>query len=161
MNDYYPLIAKAVSKLERNTLEARQALYEHARKVVEKELGRHVLESELALELRALEAAIQWIEAQSVPAAGIEAQSVPAAGIEVESVRITTIESESLKITPIETDVLPIPPGGETRSVSPVATNTAEQHRRRAVMFRAIGTPRCLELAKRCEQLADAIEAGK
>jgi hypothetical protein len=130
---------------------ARQARYEHARKVLEKELGRHVLESELALERRALEAAIQWIEAQSVPAAGIE----------VESVRITTIESESLKITPIETDVLPICSGGETRSVSPIATNAAEQHRRRAVMFRAIGTPRCLELAKRCEQLADAIEAGK
>jgi hypothetical protein len=151
MNEYYPLIAEAVSKLERNTLEARQALYEHARKVLEKELGRRALESEIALERRALEAAIQWIEAQSVPAAGIE----------VKSVRITTIESESLKITPIETDVPPIPPGGETRSVSPVATSTAEQHRRRAVMFRAIGTPRCLELAKRCEQLADAIEAGK
>jgi hypothetical protein len=151
MNDYYPRIAKAVSKLERNTLEARQALYEHARKVLGKELGRHVLESELAVERRALEAAIQWIEAESVPAAGIE----------VESVRITTIESESLKITPIETDVPPIPPGEETRSVPPVATSTAEQHRRRAVMFRAIGTPRCLELAKRCEQLADAIEAGK
>ena len=151
MNDYYPLIAKAVSKLEGNTLEARQAVYEHARKVLEKELGRRAHESEIALERRALEAAIQWIEAQSVPAAGIV----------VESVRITTIESESLKITPIETGVPPIPPGGETRSVSPVATNTAEQHRLRAVMFRAIGTPRCLELAKRCEQLADAIEAGK
>ncbi len=60
MADYYSLLARAVSRLGNNTPEARQAMYEHARRA----LNDLIVSSELepAHERRSLELAILQIE---------------------------------------------------------------------------------------------------
>ena len=68
MADYYPLIARAVEALEKNTGEQRRALYERARTALVAQL-RGVTppldESEITRERLALEEAIRKIEADS------------------------------------------------------------------------------------------------
>jgi hypothetical protein len=68
MADYHPLIARAVAGLEKNTGEARRALYERARQALVAELrGRTppLDESEITRERLALEEAIRKVEAES------------------------------------------------------------------------------------------------
>jgi hypothetical protein len=68
MADYYPLIAKAVSGLERNTGEGRRALYERARTALVAQL-RGVIpalsESDITRERLALEEAIRKVEGEA------------------------------------------------------------------------------------------------
>src|ERR1700694_2609837 len=68
MADYYPLIAKAVAGLERNTGEGRRALYERARTALVAQL-RGVMparsESAITRERLALEEAIRKVEGES------------------------------------------------------------------------------------------------
>ncbi len=66
--DYYPLMARAIASLEQNTAEARQAVYEHARRV----LREQVRDFEPALpasqrmdEMLALEDAIRKVELEA------------------------------------------------------------------------------------------------
>ena len=53
MADYYPLVAKAIAGLEKNTGEARRALYERARTALvaqlQKQLAREPTTSSLAM----------------------------------------------------------------------------------------------------------------
>src|SRR5580700_7754487 len=68
MADYYPLIAKAVAGLERNTGEGRRALYERARTALVTQLRGVVpalSESEITRERLALEEAIRKVEAEA------------------------------------------------------------------------------------------------
>ena len=60
MADYYPLISRALSGLENNTPEARQKLYEQARRILNDQLVSSELER--ARERRSLELAILQIE---------------------------------------------------------------------------------------------------
>jgi hypothetical protein len=65
MHDYYPVIARAVSRLERNTSEARQQLFDHIRKILIEQLRIREpppTSSELSRERASLEAAIQRVE---------------------------------------------------------------------------------------------------
>jgi hypothetical protein len=75
MADYYPLIAKAVAGLERNTGEARRTLYERARGALVAQL-RSVTpalgESEITRERLALEEAIRKVEADAARRARLE-----------------------------------------------------------------------------------------
>src|ERR1700730_18061985 len=68
MADYYPLIAKAVAGLERNTGEGRRALYERARTALVAQL-RGVIpalsESDITRERLALEEAIRKVEGEA------------------------------------------------------------------------------------------------
>ena len=170
MNEYYRSIAEAVAKLENNTFEARHQLYERTRNILVTALGGRVGDSELVYERRALEAAIQQVEDKSVAPNcidvqknGIEVESVWVSSIEKKTLQITTIEPKTLQIGPNEAELPPSLSVDKTKSLLPAETTSAilEQYRRRAVMLRAIGTLRCLELAIHCEKTASAIEAGE
>jgi hypothetical protein len=79
MANYYPLIAKAVSGLEKNTGEARRTLYERARKALVAQLrsvNPPLSESDITRERLALEEAIRKVEADAVSRA--RAGTVPA-----------------------------------------------------------------------------------
>src|SRR5262249_31748213 len=67
MADYYPVIARAVSRLPSKTDEARHSIYERARIVLQENLRTHdppVSLAELATEQFALEAAISRVETE-------------------------------------------------------------------------------------------------
>jgi hypothetical protein len=67
MADYYPVIARAVSRLPRKTDEARHAIYERARTALQENLRTHeppLSPPELAIEQFALEAAISRVESK-------------------------------------------------------------------------------------------------
>jgi hypothetical protein len=67
MADYYPVIARAVSRLPSKTDEARHAIYERARTALQENLRTHeppLSPPELAIEQFALEAAISEVESK-------------------------------------------------------------------------------------------------
>ena len=67
VRDYYPAIADAVSKLDSNTAETRQALFERAKSLVVQELRARrppAKEPEIVRECAALRAAIRKVEAE-------------------------------------------------------------------------------------------------
>lgn len=69
MTDYLPLLSRAVTGLERNSPEARRAVYDRARQALLKQLrsmNPPLAESEITRERLALEEAIRRIEAQTV-----------------------------------------------------------------------------------------------
>ena len=68
MTDYYPLIADAVADLDKNTGDARHALYQRARTVLRghlRSLTPPLPESDIACECESLEEAIRKVEAES------------------------------------------------------------------------------------------------
>src|SRR5882757_5458419 len=69
MADYYPLVAKAIAGLERNTGEGRRALYERARSALVAQLrgmsDPSLTEAEITRERLSLEEAIRKVEAES------------------------------------------------------------------------------------------------
>src|SRR5437763_5824542 len=80
MADYYPLIARAVAGLERNTGEARRALYERARAALVAQLrsvAPALSESDVTRERLALEEAVRKVEAESVRQARMETRPEP------------------------------------------------------------------------------------
>jgi ATP-binding cassette subfamily B protein len=69
MNAYYPLIARAVAGLDKNTAEARLVVYERARAALDSQLKRNgssLTESDIVRESLALEEAIREFEAESM-----------------------------------------------------------------------------------------------
>src|SRR5881275_1241893 len=97
MADYYPLVAKAVAGLEKNTGEGRRLLYERARTALVAQLrGMNdppLTEAEITRERLALEEAIRKVEAEAArrgrdvprvepagakPDVGLDAPSTPA-----------------------------------------------------------------------------------
>src|SRR5438105_14753982 len=82
MTDYYPLIAKAVAGLEKNTGESRRALYERARTALVAQLrglDPPLTESEITRERLALEESIRKVEAESARKARLDMPRVEAA----------------------------------------------------------------------------------
>ena len=80
MADYYPLIARAVAGLEKNTGENRRALYERARTALVAQLRGvepPLDESEITRERLALEEAIRKVEAESARRAREEPRKPP------------------------------------------------------------------------------------
>src|SRR5213078_4664999 len=82
MADYYPLVAKAVAGLEKNTGEGRRTLYERARTALVAQLrGMNdppLTEAEITRERLALEEAIRKVEAEAARR-GREPRAEPAA----------------------------------------------------------------------------------
>src|ERR1700752_4866407 len=75
MADYYPLIARAVAGLEKNTGDSRRALYERARTALVAQLRGvtpPLSESDITRERLALEEAIRKVEAEAVRKARTE-----------------------------------------------------------------------------------------
>jgi hypothetical protein len=75
MADYYPLIARAVAGLEKNTGDARRALYERARTALVAQLrgvAPALSESDVTRERLALEEAIRKVEAESARQTWVE-----------------------------------------------------------------------------------------
>src|SRR5688572_2303335 len=82
MADYYPLISRAIAGLEKNTGEARRALYERARTALVAQLrgvNPPLQESEITRERLALEEAIRKVEADSARRTRADAQTPPPA----------------------------------------------------------------------------------
>jgi hypothetical protein len=79
-NDYYPLIARAVERLERSTGEDRRAVYERARKAVAQSRSNQLalLDAEITLERLALEEAIREVEAEAARKSPTETRTEPA-----------------------------------------------------------------------------------
>ena len=80
MADYYPLIARAIAGLEKNTGEARRALYERARTALVAQLrgvSPALEESEITRERLALEEAIRKVEAEAARRARSEGGNPP------------------------------------------------------------------------------------
>src|ERR1700757_4157775 len=75
MTDYYPLIAKAVAGLEKNTGDQRRALYERARTALVAQLrglDPPLTESEITREGPALEESIRKVESEAARKARLE-----------------------------------------------------------------------------------------
>ena len=75
MADYYPLIARAIAGLDKNTGEARRALYERARTALVAQLrgvNPPLQEAEITRERLALEEAIRKVEAEAARRSRIE-----------------------------------------------------------------------------------------
>src|SRR3954469_23488826 len=81
MADYYPLVAKAVAGLEKNTGEGRRALYERARSALVAQLrgmsDPPLTEAEITRERLALEEAIRKVEAEAARRGRTEAPKPP------------------------------------------------------------------------------------
>jgi hypothetical protein len=92
MADYYPLIAKAVAGLERNTGEGRRALYERARTALVAQL-RGVIpalsESDITRERLALEEAIRKVEGEAARRGRPESSRPP------EPVRVDSVQDRT------------------------------------------------------------------
>src|SRR2546423_9877253 len=84
MADYYPLVAKAVAGLEKNTGEGRRMLYERARTALVAQLrGMNdppLTEAEITRERLALEEAIRKVEAEAARRGREVPRAEPAAG---------------------------------------------------------------------------------
>src|SRR5437016_1185301 len=81
MTDYYPLIARAVAGLEKNSGESRRALYERARTALVAQLRGlepPLTESEITRERLALEESIRKVEAEAAHKARLELPRVEA-----------------------------------------------------------------------------------
>src|SRR5207245_10519763 len=80
MADYHPLIARAVAGLERNTGDARRALYERARTALVAQLRGvtpALSESDVTRERLALEEAVRKVEAESARQTWVEPRQEP------------------------------------------------------------------------------------
>ena len=79
MNDYYPLIARAVERLDRSTGEARRAVYERARKAVAQLRSNQpaLLDADITKERLALEVAILKVEAEAARKSPPETRAEP------------------------------------------------------------------------------------
>jgi len=86
-NRYYPLIARAVERLDRSTGEARRAVYERARKAVAELRSNQLalLDAEITAEGLALEEAIRKVEVEAARKSPTETltepQSAPSEGM--------------------------------------------------------------------------------
>ena len=78
-NDYYPLIARAVERLDRSTAEARRAVYERARKAVAELRSNQpaLLDAEITGAILALEEAIRKVEAEAARKSPTETRTEP------------------------------------------------------------------------------------
>ena len=79
MNDYYPLIARAVERLDRSTGEARRAVYERARKAIAQLRSNQpaLLDADITKERLALEEAIRKVEAEAARNSLTETRAEP------------------------------------------------------------------------------------
>ena len=79
MNDYYPLIARAVERLDRSTGETRRAVYERARKAIAQLRSNQpaLLDADITKERLALEEAIRKVEAEAARKSPPETRAEP------------------------------------------------------------------------------------
>jgi hypothetical protein len=79
MNDYYPVIARAVERLDTSTGEARRAVYERARKAVAQLRSNQptLLDADITKERLALEEAIRKVEAEAARKSPPETRAEP------------------------------------------------------------------------------------
>jgi hypothetical protein len=130
MADYYPLIARAVAGLERNTAEARRALYERARAALVAQLRGVVPaleESEITRERLALEESIRKVEAEAARHSRAEIPRPPPRPPRANPaplVRSAPLPKPEPEAPPAET-APPAAPAGEPEPPPHVATEAA------------------------------------
>lgn len=111
MADYYPLIARAVAGLDKNTGEARRALYERARSALVAQLRSTqppMSETDITKERLALEEAIRRVEADAARKIKMEAQSPPASAAPVAR-SAEAVQSARPQPAPTESEAKPQP----------------------------------------------------
>jgi hypothetical protein len=127
MADYYPLIARAVAGLERNSAEARRALYERARAALVAQLRGVVPpleESEITRERLALEESIRKVEAEAARQARPE---IPRAAITRPPRPSAPPPSRPPPATSASGAPSPAPPPAETAPQSPAPIAQASE----------------------------------
>jgi hypothetical protein len=115
MTDYYPLIARAIAGLEKNTGEARRALYERARNALVAQLRSltpPLTESEITRERLALEEAVRKIEAESARRARVEVPRAAAGGA-------AAAAAPAVVVRPAEAPQVEEPPASEPPEPEP------------------------------------------
>ncbi len=129
MADYYPLIARAVAGLDKNTGEARRALYERARSALVAQLRSTkppMSESEITKERLALEEAIRRVEADTARKIKMEAQSNVAAPVAPAAESARAVRSQLSTSVEPEPKLQPRkPPESAQDSTHPPATKQA------------------------------------
>ena len=121
MADYYQLIARAVSALPNNSPEARDAIYERARRALVKQLrilDPPVSEADIERETKSLEEAIAQLEIETALVSRIDSNKKPeepqdAAPVAKEpppfSAEVATLKSEEAWLNPPGPNVQPVP----------------------------------------------------
>lgn len=121
MADYYQLIARAVSALPNNSPEARDAIYERARRALVKQLrilDPPVSEADIERETKLLEEAIAQLEIETALVSSIDAKKKPDEPKNTDTVasepppfsaQIATLKSEDAWLNPPEPNVQPVP----------------------------------------------------
>ena len=132
MTDYYPLIARAIAGLEKNTGEARRALYERARNALVAQLRSltpPLTESEITRERLALEEAVRKIEAESARRARVEVPRAAAGGAAAAAapaVAVRPAEAPQVEEPPAPEPAEPDPASARLPAAAPIPPVAAE-----------------------------------
>jgi hypothetical protein len=131
MADYYPLIQRAIAGLDKNTGEARRALYERARTALVAQLrgvNPPLAEAEITRERLALEEAVRKVEAEAArrtridtPAPAAAAPAAPAAPRFPNAAGPATARPARPPVTPPPGAPRPAAPGGPPPAARPGA----------------------------------------
>jgi hypothetical protein len=110
MNKYYPVIARAVERLDGSTRETRRAVYERARKAVALLRANQpaLLDADMTKECLALEEAILKVEAEAACCLGMETGAEarsPASAWQTENCRVQLPGPKKLRGAPEYTDI--------------------------------------------------------
>jgi hypothetical protein len=133
MNDYYPLIARAVERLDASTGEARRAVYERARKAVAQLRSNQpaLLDADITKERLALEEAIRKVEAEAARKSPPETRAEPRSAAPSEGMRDSDKIQSRDHLQPASSDRDGRPPALSSRQ-APIFLPTASDDRHNA-----------------------------
>ena len=141
MNDYYPLIARAVERLDRGTGEARRAVYERARKAVAQLRSNQpaLLDADITKERLALEEAIRKVEAEAARKSPLETRAEPRSAAPSEGMRDSDKIQSRDHLQPASSDRDDRPPALSSRQAPIFLPTASDDHHNADIQAVAIG----------------------